>query len=349
VGFELAADGIVIKGFTIAESGTDIDADGTVGIRTSASFSGYTIEENVIQDNTVGIYLNTATTKSNGGEPDETEVEDNVIRDNNRTGTNTGNGIFSDLGLQNVEIKDNEFSGQNNDASIKIVAAGTEPNTTTLRSDIEIKKNDFDSLTGAGIYFEEVVDSEIKKNDFQDLGASAIQLNGGNLRVTISRNDLENVGTDDFDGIILNNSSQLGSNQNNVIEKNEIEGAGLSGIVIRDSANNTIKKNKIKLSQLGGLEDTTAGNGISLENADNNTIKKNKVKENARNGIFLDAQSTGNTVEDNKSKDNNTGDVGAFDYTDLSTGGDGPSGRQNEYDDNKGGTENVTGLIDDFI
>jgi nitrous oxidase accessory protein NosD len=110
IAFDLQADGIEIKGFTIAEFDTNTDPDGTIGIRTSDSFSGYKIKDNVIEENTIGIYLNTATTASDETNPDRSKVEDNVIRNNDRNGSNSGNGIYSDLGLQNVKIKDNLFT-----------------------------------------------------------------------------------------------------------------------------------------------------------------------------------------------------------------------------------------------
>jgi parallel beta-helix repeat protein len=344
VGFDLQADGIVIKGFTIGEFDGSADADGTIGIRTSASNSGYKIEDNVIERNTIGIHLNTATTDSAGS----TEIEDNVIRDNDRAGANSGNGIFSNLGLRNAEIEDNDFSGDNDATAIRIV--GTPGDTPTVQSNITIEDNDFDDLTGGGIYLERVVDSIIEDNDFENLARSGIELNGLNQRVTIEDNELENPGSDGFAGIILSDENEIGANQHNVIKDNEIEDAGLSGLVIRDSSSNTIEDNEIKRSRVIGTTDVTRGNGISLQNADNNIIEHNKVKRNARNGIFVDADSTGNSLVANKSKNNNTSDsADAFDYNDLSTGGTGPSGSQNTYERNKGRTQNKTGLIQRFV
>ena len=49
----------------------------------------------------------------------------------------------------------------------------------------------------------------------------------------------------------------------------------------------------------------------------------------------------------NKSEDNAL-DATGFDYNDSTSGGTGPSGVQNTYEKNKGGTENKTGLIAKF-
>jgi parallel beta-helix repeat protein len=348
IAFDLQADGVEIEGFTIRESGDNVDPNGTIGIRTSASHAGYEIEENVIEGHTIGIYLNSAT--STTSTPAKTKVEDNIIRDNNRAGTNSGNGIFSDQGLQNAEIEDNQFTGANSTASIKII--GGDGETATLQSDIEITDNDFHDTTGAGIYFENVVDSLIDDNDLTNIARSGIQLNGGNERVTIKRNDLESPGTDNLYGIILSDELSIGANQNNIIKRNHITNAGLTGIEIHDSSLNIIKRNKIEGSKGGALTNPADGNGISLEHADNNILKHNIVKNNARHGIFIndeDDPSTGNTLIENKSKDNNTANVDGFDYDDETTGGTGPSNTQNTYDDNRGGTENVGGLIDVFI
>jgi parallel beta-helix repeat protein len=348
IAFDLQADGIEIKGFTIGEFDTNTDPDGTIGVRTSASFSGYKIKDNVIEENTIGIYLNTATSESEDSSPDRTKVEDNVIRDNDRNGSNSGNGIYSDLGLQNVKIKDNLFTGTNDETSIKIVATDDD-DADTLRSNITIKDNDFEDLSGAGIYFENVVDSLIDDNDLENIALSGIELNGGNEGVTIKKNDLDNVGTEDLFGIILSDENEIDANVNNVIKRNEINGSGLAGLVIRDSSENTIERNKIKGTVGGDLQFADEGNGITLENADNNTLSRNRVEDNARHGIFLDSSSTGNTLRKNKSKDNAVEVAAAFDYNDSTTGGTGPSGVQNTYEKNKGVTQNVTGLIAKFI
>lgn len=345
IGFDLQADGIEIEGFTIGEFDTNTDANGTIGIRTSASNSGYEIENNIIEENTIGIYLNTETSESSP--PAETKVKDNIIQNNDRAGTNTGNGIYSDLGLQNVEIKKNLFTGTNATAGIKIVGGDGESDTS--QSNITIKKNDFEDANGAGIYFENVVDSLIDDNDLENIALTGIQLNGGNQNVTIKHNDLESVGTSDLYGILLSDTEEIEANTNNLIKKNHIEGAGLTGLEIRDSTSNTIERNKIKGSLGGDLEEDADGNGISLVNADNNTLHRNKVKENARHGIFVNADSTGNTLTKNKSKDNDQEDEDGFDYDDETTDGDGTADTENTYEKNKGGTENVTGLIAKFI
>src|SRR5262249_17318023 len=73
-GFNLTANDIVIRGFTIE----DMNADGNnaVGVNTSRQTSGDVIANNIIQDTVFGIYLNT-----NGAHT--TTVQNNIIRNNN--------------------------------------------------------------------------------------------------------------------------------------------------------------------------------------------------------------------------------------------------------------------------
>jgi parallel beta-helix repeat protein len=342
VGFDLQANGIVIKGFTIGQFDNTTDTDGTIGIRTSASFSGYTIKDNVIEENTVGIQLNTTSAAS----ALRTRVEDNVIRNNDAAGTNTGNGIFSNGGLRNAVIRDNEFTGTNAATSIRII--GIDAETDTVQSEITIEDNDFEDLTGGGIYWERVIDSVIEDNDFENLALVGIHLNGGNVDNTIEDNELETVGTSGINAIILSNASQIGANTGNLIEDNEIEDAGQGGLVLQSSNNNIVRDNEIERSRILGTTNQTRGNGITLLNADNNLIEDNEIEDNARNGISLDSTSTGNTLLENESEDNDTADASGLDFSDATTGGTGPSGVQNTYTRNKGGTQNKTGLIARF-
>jgi parallel beta-helix repeat protein len=321
----------------------DLDPDGTIGFQTSSSFSGYQIKNNVIQGHTVGVYLNSDT--STTGDVEETKVKGNMLLDNNRAGSNTGNGIFSDQGLQNVVITRNTFTGANPTAAIKII--GTSGTPDTVQSNITIQWNNFHDLTGAGIYLENVVDSVIRRNILTDVDGTAFHLNGGNEDIEVKRNHLTNpgTGTNEAYGILLSDTEDIGPNTRNLIKRNRIKGAGLTGIQIEESSSNTILRNKVKGTLGGDLANEADGNGISLIDADNNTLKRNKTKENARHGIFVDANSTDNTLIENKSRNNNTENASGFDYNDETTDGT-PSGVQNTYEDNKGDTENKTGLID---
>ncbi len=75
----------------------------------------------------------------------------------------------------------------------------------------------------------------------------------------------------------------------------------------------------------------------------NNTIRGNQVDHNARDGIRVDATSTGNLIKHNRLTDN-----GEFDARDDSTGSD-TAGTANTWVNNSGTTENRPGLLAHLI
>ena len=125
---------------------------------------------------------------------------------------------------------------------------------------------------------------------------------------------------------------------------NTVTNAGLTGIRIRDSQFNTVRGNTVLRSKGFDLSNPAWGNGITLQGADNNTVQSNVVKQNARHGIYVDADSNGNLIKSNVSLNNARVDISAFDYEDESTGG-GTAGTANTYNNNTGHTQNRAGLI----
>lgn len=104
---DVTIDGFRISGGTRSTSGT---AKGT-GIVTSPGVAGARIINNVITSNVRGIRLNGDT----AGTPTQTLVSRNQIARNNRSAPAdqplSGVGILSDLGISNVEISENRFTG----------------------------------------------------------------------------------------------------------------------------------------------------------------------------------------------------------------------------------------------
>ena len=152
------------------------------------------------------------------------------------------------------------------------------------------------------------------------------------------------------------NSLGFGPNHDNTIAGNTVTDAGLSGIVIRDSDHNLVQGNTVTGAKGFDLTDVNWGNGISLVNATFNTIDNNTVRNNARNGIFVDATSLGNTIKANTATKNAARQAAilallqeqAFDYRD-NTMGLGTAGTGNLYQNNKGKTQNRPGLIKTFV
>src|SRR4051812_28811195 len=132
--FYLNTNHILLSGFTI-QGGT-----GAAGVTTSAAHGGYAIVNNIIQNNTIGLYLNSSATG------DESIVAQNAFKTNNVAGSASGNAIYSDQGLHNASITRNSFTGNLNSA---ITLAGN-PGTQT---DISISRNTSkDDANFANIY-----------------------------------------------------------------------------------------------------------------------------------------------------------------------------------------------------
>src|SRR5439155_7828550 len=99
----------------------------------SRQFSGYQIEDNLLRDNTFGVYLN-----SNGAH--RTVIDDNAFVNNNRPGAAAGNGIYSDQGVSNARIEDNFFTKQTN-ASMIFVGNGSTGPVGQDQFNLQIREN----------------------------------------------------------------------------------------------------------------------------------------------------------------------------------------------------------------
>jgi len=347
-GFFLHANDIVIKGFNIQDGSANgdgsSDADNTVGIGTSNQFAGYTIQNNTIQGNTFGIYLNTSV--NNGVH--QTIVTGNTIRNNNEDGAASGNGIYSDQGARNVKISDNTFSAHNN---VDVIFAGGGAVPPTFQLGINVKHNTFQN-SGDAVDFFGVQRSEVSGNTIRNSNFNGIELNGANISVTVKNNTIKNPGTQGFSGIRLNDSLGIGPNSNILIQGNTILNAGLSGIRMAFTNNSVVRGNTVIGSIGFDLSEEGWGNGISLENSNSNIVDGNVLKLNARHGLFVDEDSTGNLIKNNFSFQNaqrtphdpSDPGSGGFDYKDASVD-DGTAGTANKYKNNTGHSDNPHGLI----
>jgi parallel beta-helix repeat protein len=356
-GFNLQANDIVIRGFRIGDfdasaGGAGADPDGSVGINTSSSFSGYRIRNNTIASNTFGIYLNTSTSNA----AHQTVVSGNAIQNNNHPGAASGNGIYSDQGARNIRITGNRFFGNGNEDVIFVAPTPFDPTTlvatgsSPLQIDIAVRNNAL--LSSSGVFFVNVQRSQVSFNEIRNSNFNAIELAGGNVGITIRGNTLRNVGTQGFNGIyayrrelVVGDFATNGPNTNNQIVTNTVINAGLTGIRIRnDSAFTIVRGNTVLGSKGFDLSDPAWGNGITLQGANHITVDSNVVKNNARHGIYVDADSSDNVIKSNVSLNNARVDPNGFDYNDDSTG-DGTAGTDNTYRNNTGRTQNRPGLI----
>jgi parallel beta-helix repeat protein len=350
-GFFLNANDIVIKGFNIQDNSANgdgsSDADNTVGIGTSNQFSGYKIQNNTIRGNTFGVYLNTST--SNGAH--FTEVTGNTFDSNNSPGAASGNGIYSDQGARKIRIQNNKFRGQDN-CDVLFTNAGVAG--TPLQIGITIKNNSSVS-SGNGFEFIGVQFSEISNNNIFASNFNGVQLSGSDINITVKNNVMKNVGTQGFSGVrLINQFPELGTtnNSNILIQGNSITNAGLNGIRMADTDNSIVRGNTVIGSKGFDLSVDAWGNGISVENSTANTIDGNVLKLNARHGLYVDGDSTGNLIKNNVSLNNaqltphdpNDPGSGGFDYFDASVD-EGTAGTANKYKNNTGHSDNPHGLI----
>lgn len=215
--FYITASDVTIDGFTV-EDATNANNFG-FGILIAGGVSGTHIQNNIIQDNIIGIGL----ANGSGG---QSVIANNLIRDNNQPGPASGTGIYSDQyvaggSLQNVLINNNAFANNNN-AGLGL--SSTDP--TKGASDIIVSNNTFDS-NGRQIYLYSTTNSTITGNTITnattptDGGTSvAIGLYGNDANIAITNNLLQN---GNANGIRIGNFN-TGPNSNIAINNNSIAG-----------------------------------------------------------------------------------------------------------------------------
>jgi parallel beta-helix repeat protein len=314
--FRVGANDVEIRGFTIQNTTND------AGISVPGTFSGTRIRDNVIQENTFGVYLNSSGARTS-------KIERNCVRDNNKPGSSAGNGVYSDQGVRGAEIERNTFTGHTNAAIVFVGPAGAQER-------LKIERNELQD--DAPIILAKVTRSEIERNSSVGSEGSGIFFGGGVTDVSVKKNEIRDCA---FTGINLRTDpANFGTavvNSANTIEDNRVVGCGDAGIRLRDGATrNLVRDNRV--SRNGTDFD---GDGIGLENADDNVVRGNKSDDNRRDGLRADSASSGNRIEKNRLSGNRE-----HDCHDDSTGS-GTAGTANTWRDNRGATENRSGLCRD--
>ena len=251
IGFDVEAPGVTIEGFTIQPDPTFVASNG-VGIFTSRFFAGYDIRHNVVQNNTMGIYVN-----SDGSAP--TYVRENCARDNNLGGAASGNGVYSDQGLSNAQITNNYFTGDDN-GSIVIDTFLTTPHDIAITHNESVDDGAIVTFASSGpsafnltVDYNKVIGS---------VGSGIVTFN-----VTTSEYAYNQVENGNFNGLSLHETTS------SIVKSNKAVGFGLSGIRIGESSdNNTVATNRAENNGEAGLAATV--------NSIGNTIKQNHMKGN---------------------------------------------------------------------
>jgi parallel beta-helix repeat protein len=262
----ITANDVVLDGFTVQGNTAG------EGIYTSPSYSGYRILHNVVQNNVFGLYFN-----ASGSE--QSLVRQNCFRNNNQAGAASGNGIYSDQGLQNGLIASNLFTGDTN-ASVILTNTGAPTSNITIShnnilndssialfrgSEITVDHNRSINPSGSAIFAGGVSGALIAYNILQGNATSG---NGISLRTDVG------FPTPDNQNIVVtknkvtgfpNNGIRLGAGtHDNTVSRNVSHSNLLDGIFVTDLAsNNTIRENHMRDNKRYDCEDVTAGTGTA--------------------------------------------------------------------------------------
>jgi hypothetical protein len=336
--FNLQANTITIDGFTTTGQTSPPDVLGT-SISTSPQFDGYRIVNNIIRDNSFGLYLH-----SDGDV--QTLVQRNRFQENNQTGAASGNGIYSDQGIKNALIDNNLFVAH---ANAGIIFVSPDPLAFPQQL-VTISNNRFTDDFNASIFLVNVENFTVQKNTSTGADASAIFLGGGNDGVDIIGNSIANAG---FSGIRVRDAFAAGTNLNIDVLSNTISGVGsgdtsAGAVKVTDDANririgNNVLNNNVSGIVVGNVVITDPGAfdvfgnrisksamfgidlcGASCADAGPGTsgvlVRDNgKIDKSGADGLRVRDGSSGNTLRNNKIKGSGGEDA-------LDDGDDGPGG-----------------------
>ena len=245
----LAANGITVDGMRVANTSGN-------GIWTSPSFSGYTIINNVIANNSVGVDL-----YSNGALP--TTVMHNCFQDNNNGGPGYGVRSTTDS-LGAAAISENAFWGHRVGA---IVLGGS-----GVTADISVARNwswdDKSFLWASGVSRVEVRQNHVLDTDDISTPSSAIAVAGTSDTVSV---DLNSIDTNHVDGVLVSDTA------NHVwVRGNKITGV-TNGLDITTSTTGAVRaKNNVITDVQGTLSASSAGIRLDVLTV-GNRITHNKV------------------------------------------------------------------------
>lgn len=147
-----------------------------VDARTRNNPSGAQILNNIVQNNVQGIYLNSIST----GITSQTLVFQNQIQNNTVSGPASGIGIYTDQGLSNALIDNNNFAGHTN-ASIDLG-----PTFVGTIHDVTISNNV--AVMDAGFLFVNTTNLLITGNVLSASIFQNIDFGGGNVDITVTDN-----------------------------------------------------------------------------------------------------------------------------------------------------------------
>lgn len=254
-GFYLAANNITVNGFTV-QNVTNPFYNGA-GIYTATLGSDYRIVNNIILNNTQGLYLN-----SNGAM--QNVVRHNLFRNNNASGAASGRAISSAAGLHNTNINDNTFRGHNFGS---ITLAGNQSDITIARNTARNERQ--------FLYLYNTTNSRVHDNDVQNFQSNSygMILVGSNNNVRFADNIVRGAS---LDGMNIQNN--FGFNTNLTITGNTIAQNGEHGI---RTSNSALTNSLITWNEIRNNGATLNGDGILMNPGNtNNTFQNNTLLGN---------------------------------------------------------------------
>jgi hypothetical protein len=175
-GFLLNADGVKVDGFTIENNGALANAG--AGIDLSVAHSGYTIVNNLIQNNSIGVYANSSGAKA-------TLIQHNFFSANNNTAQpNFGNGVYTDQGSANITIDSNLFQFQNSGSIVFAATPSPGEHAVTVTGN---------TITDAAASFASVTGLSVSGNSITGTVNGGVVLAGGDTFTTVDGNTVQGV------------------------------------------------------------------------------------------------------------------------------------------------------------
>ena len=197
--FRLGAADILLSGFEVSGNGSG------PGIYTSPNFSGYKVRHNIIADNTFGVYYHAS------GEL-ASQLGKNCISDNNRSGSASGDGVYSDQGLRNAGIFDNGFE-ENDSAAVVLIGEGA--GISSIRATKNSSFNDASFLVSISVR-ELRITANVVRDDRSGEPGSAVYIGFASRDVLIQDNYVR---SGHSRGIYLDGESDAIVVQDNLIKR----------------------------------------------------------------------------------------------------------------------------------
>lgn len=168
------APNVIVDGFAAIRNNT---GGISAGIYTDAAFSGYVIQNNILEDNAVGLSFNALKPS-----PAVNTAQQNLFFRNNSLATaGFGQGVWATQGGDSFVVTRNLFAGLHLQASVNFSGSS---NVTIDHNEMKGGDNSI-ALTATS-------DATVTHNTLRNTNGSAVFLGGGTTNTTVSHNTIQN-------------------------------------------------------------------------------------------------------------------------------------------------------------